>query len=125
MFDTYGGCRMANSDFTFDLTLDDLIEEAHTRYQNLVVDGVELLTPLRLSSERRAEFNKLWAEASKERSDEDAVLFYADVIRTVAEDSSKADTLIEKIGDDLSVLTILIERYFSVAQPGEASPSQN
>lgn len=133
------------SDFSNDISLDDLIAEANDRYRNFVVDGVEFLNAMQMSSKERHEFQTALqkfrvavASTSREEDvdEEDVDVlepveveedFEAEVVQTMrdvlvaaAKDKARAKVLLDKVGDRMAVMNTLFTRYFKVTQVGEA-----
>lgn len=109
------------------ITLDDIRDAIHAKYQPLLIDmgeaGVcELRQAMRLPETDR----KAIAEAQKALSDtEDETEirgYLQDIIYIAASDQRKAQALLAW-ADELVVLVEIVQKYAEVSQVGEASPS--
>lgn len=109
---------------TFDL--DSIREAAEKKYGNVTItfgdDSVRFLNPMRMSKERRAKLvalqDQLDAAFKDEDGDQGALL--ADGIRIIADDDKAADRLLAQVGNDLTILASLFEKYTEGTQAGEA-----
>lgn len=112
-------------------TLDDIRTAAEAKYGSTDIelgDGmvVKLVNPLRLPKLRRDALMNIQGDLNAEGEDakgQEEIL--AEAIRLVAEKPVQAEALLEAVGDDLTVLAEIFERYTKSTQVGEASASQD
>ncbi|WNV90313.1 phage tail assembly protein [Umezawaea sp. Da 62-37] len=111
-------------------SLDDIRAAADRKYGSTDITvgetTVRLLNPLRMPKAQRDKLVNIQKDmegTDGEGSEVDQVAIFQSALRTVAETSSQAKTLIAAIGDDLGVLAEVFERYTEGQSVGEASPS--
>lgn len=108
------------------ISLDDIRAAAEAKYGSTDItlsDGTvtKLLNPLRLPKTKRASLGTLQATLDEDGVDQEAVL--RDALALVASSPTRAQALLDEIGDDLALLAQVFESYSAGAQVGEASPS--
>lgn len=115
------------TDFTNELSLDDLIEEANEDFPNLIVDGVTFLNPMQMEKEQRDAFQEIIKREQDTEEDEDGAEdgedsfdFIRAVLTVAANDEVRAEALLDRIGDNGAVLVTLSKRYFELNRVGEA-----
>jgi hypothetical protein len=111
-------------------SLDDIRAAADAKYgaTEIVVDAdttVRLINPLRLAKADRDALLSVQDRLTDESEDVDQADVFAQAIRTVADNKSAADKLIEAIGGDLAILAEVFRAYTEGASVGEASASAN
>lgn len=114
-------------------SLDELRQEARKRYADYPVtlkDGkdVVLRAPLRLASDERTALRKMQTQISDmqdqaDYADAELLEVLRNIVRTVADNDKRAQSLVDEIGDDLALLQTMFEDYSERTQSGEASPS--
>lgn len=103
------------------LDLDALRSEAEGKYKNLVVQGVVFRGPMRMSKDERKDFQRLLDERNAAEGElSDVVDFYRDMLMIAAADKEAATDLFEQVGDDATVLDVMLTLYFKRTQAGEA-----
>lgn len=103
------------------LDLDALRSEAEGKYKNLVVQGVVFRGPMRMTKDERKEFSRLLTERdAAEGTVSDVVDFYRDMLMIAAADKEAATDLFNQVGDDATVLDVMLTLYFKRTQAGEA-----
>ncbi|MBS5900958.1 MAG: hypothetical protein KIC38_10625 [Actinomycetaceae bacterium] len=117
------------ADDAFEISVDDLIRDAHAEAPEVKIGDVVLRNFLRLSNSERSEFSELLDKVSDDEGGADdggkTIQMVADLIRLASDDKTAAEELIKTIGEDLSVATYIAKLYFDKSQPGEAKPSQD
>lgn len=103
------------------LNLDTLRSEAEGKYKNLVVQGVVFRGPMRMTKDERKEFSRLLTERNAAEGEvSDVVDFYRDMLMIAAADKEEATDLFNQVGDDATVLDVMLALYFERTQAGEA-----
>ena len=103
------------------LNLDALRSEAEGKYKNLVVQGVVFRGPMRMRKDERKEFSRLLTERNAAEGEvSDVVDFYRDMLMIAAADKEAATDLFNQVGDDATVLDVMLALYFERTQAGEA-----
>ena len=103
------------------LNLDTLRSEAEGKYKNLVVQGVVFRGPMRMTKDERKEFSRLLTERNAAEGEvSDVVDFYRDMLMIAAVDKEAATDLFNQVGDDATVLDVMLALYFERTQAGEA-----
>lgn len=115
------------------ITLDQIKADVSARYEPVVIDlgggnSVTLTQALRLPKDKRRKIMKLQKSVNElDQSADDALDKIVDgigaIIRTAATKASEANALLASVGDDLAVLTMILEKYGEATQLPEASPS--
>lgn len=104
-----------------DLNLDTLRSEAEGKYKNLIVQGVTFRGPMRMTKDERKEFSRLLTERNAAEGEvSDVVDFYRDMLMIAAADKEAATDLFNQVGDDATVLDVMLALYFERTQAGEA-----
>lgn len=104
-------------------SLDDIREAAEAKYADVEItfgkdDSVSFINALRLSKKDRGALLKLQEELGKDGADQASLL--AGGLRTVASDKDAANRMLELVGEDLSILASIFEKYTEGTQAGEA-----
>lgn len=103
------------------LNLDTLRSEAEGKYKNLIVQGVTFRGPMRMTKDERKEFSRLLTERNAAEGEvSDVVDFYRDMLMIAAADKEAATDLFNQVGDDATVLDVMLALYFERTQAGEA-----
>lgn len=103
------------------LNLDALRSEAEGKYKNLIVQGVVFRGPMRMTKDERKEFSRLLTERNAAEGEvSDVVDFYRDMLMIAAADKEAATDLFDQVGDDATVLDVMLALYFERTQAGEA-----
>lgn len=103
------------------LSLDTLRSEAEGKYKNLIVQGVTFRGPMRMTKDERKEFSRLLTERNAAEGEvSDVVDFYRDMLMIAAADKEAATDLFNQVGDDATVLDVMLALYFERTQAGEA-----
>lgn len=103
------------------LDLDTLRSEAEGKYKDLVVQGVVFRGPMRMTKAERKEFQRLLTERDAAEGElSDVVDFYRDMLMIAAADKEAATDLFNQVGDDATVLDVMLTLYFKRTQAGEA-----
>jgi hypothetical protein len=103
------------------LDLDTLRSEAEGKYKDLVVQGVVFRGPMRMTKAERKEFQRLLTERDAGEGElSDVVDFYRDMLMIAAADKEAATDLFNQVGDDATVLDVMLTLYFKRTQAGEA-----
>lgn len=103
------------------LDLDTLRSEAEGKYKDLVVQGVVFRGPMRMTKAERKEFQRLLTERDAGEGElSDVVDFYRDMLMIAAADKEAATDLFNQVGDDATVLDVMLTFYFKRTQAGEA-----
>lgn len=106
-------------------TLDAIREAAEKKFGSTIIQvgevAVELLNPVRLAKEVRAEFEKVQEELEADGADQQEIL--SRCLRLVAKAPHQAEALLAAIGDDLGLLVSTFEHYAGSQEAGEASAS--
>lgn len=118
-------------------SLDQLREDVENKYGDFVVeigDGeeVRLRSALRMPKADRDKLRKLFNDYRdlQEKGDDDSIGLSDDSLnmlhtqlRLLATDKKAADKMLKMIGDDLAMLSGLLDAYTEATQPGEVSAS--
>ena len=103
------------------LDLDALRSEAEGKYKDLNVQGVVFRGPMRMTKDERKEFSRLLTERNAAEGEvSDVVDFYRDMLMIAAADKEAATDLFNQVGDDATVLDVMLAFYFERTQAGEA-----
>lgn len=114
----------------------DIQKSADAKNEGLLIEGVpggdvRLLSPLRLSPERRETLIKSVSDAgdlgdmSEPGAVDKAMAAVEKVLRTAAEDAAGGNRLVKAMGGDIALLTEMANEYVGAVQLGEASPSSS
>jgi hypothetical protein len=103
------------------ITLADIKRSADKKYGPLIVEDVpggpvELINPLRLSKAKRDRLSKIDEESDIDKK-------FTSIIQIAVAKPADAKRLLAEVGDDLTYLADLCQKWTSSAQVGEASPS--
>lgn len=117
-------------------SLDQLREDTEKKYGDFVVElgndeEVRLRTPLRLPKEGREELRKMFRQYRElQESDDDgqfvseqSIQLMRDQLYLLATNKNMANRMLKLVGDDLALLSGLLEAYAEATQLGEASAS--
>lgn len=124
------------------ITLDDLHKVLDDKYGPFVVDlgetKVNLINPLRMSSEQRADLAKAQNMLSAQDKDDDdetdeegeerleeITAAYEAMLTASAEDAKQGKALVAALGHDIAALTEIARLYRDNQSLGEATPSQS
>jgi hypothetical protein len=104
------------------ITLADIKRSADKKYGPLVIEDVpggpvELVNPLRLSKVKRDKLSKI------DEVEGDVEKKLTDIITLAVVKPADAKRLLAEVGDDLTVLADICQKWTGSAQVGEASPS--
>ncbi len=116
-------------------SLDQLRNDVEKKYQDFSIEigpdhVVRFRSPMRLKKDERTELKNLFKmyQEFQDNTDDDSALDNADMmqemlrdqLRLVAENKKSVEELLEAIGDDLAMLSELLEQYNEATQVGEA-----
>lgn len=108
-------------------TLDDIRAAAEAKYGSTDIETstgtCELVNPLRLPKKKRDELMTIQKRLDGEDVDQEEVL--SDAIRLVASSKKQAESLLDQIDGDLTILVEVFKNYSESTQVGEASASQD
>ncbi len=108
------------------ITLDQIRADIEKKYAPLEVDlgdrKVLLITALRLPKDKRRQLFGLQQQTDGDDADAAEKAMH-DIVRIIAKTTADGDALLKAVGDDLAVLSEILNEYGRVSQPGEASRS--
>lgn len=117
------------ADGAFEISVDDLIRDAHAEAPEVTIGNVHLRNFLRLSNAERGRFSELLDKVSADEGGADdgskTISMVSDLLRLTSDDKTAVEELIQTMGEDLSVAMYIAKLYFDKSQPGEAKPSQD
>lgn len=114
------------------LAFDDLRAEAEAKYTDFTLEykgeDLVLVSPVRLSSEKRGELEDLLNSLSSDERDEsegrvDELSVIKKIIEVIAKNAVTARKVNAAIGDDLPSALVLVQHYQDTVAMGEASDS--